>query len=99
MRTLPEHIDDLDRMVDSGSAPKHEIRSQIALIGKQVAELEADYARLADVYTKLQEAYSILETQHTKLKKVKDAADFDALKMESDEQQRIIQSGMLNHDV
>lgn len=54
MKTLTEHIDDLDRMVDSGSAPKHEIRSQIAFIGREVTALQADNLRLADAHAKLQ---------------------------------------------
>jgi chromosome segregation ATPase len=99
MRTLQEHIDDLDRMIDSSSAPKHEVRSQIAFIGKQVAAIEADYACLADAHTKLQEAHSILEIQHTGLKKAQHDVNFDALKKEADEQQKIIQSEMLNHNV
>src|SRR5476649_1984793 len=56
MRTLQEHLDDLDRMVDSGSAPKHEIRSQIAFIGREVAALEANYLRLTDDHAKSNEA-------------------------------------------
>lgn len=42
MRTLQEHIDDLDRMVDTGTAV-HKIRSQIAFIAREVAVLQADY--------------------------------------------------------
>ena len=99
MRTIQEHIDDLDRMVDNGNAPKHEVRSQIAFIGKQVAALEADYACLAEEHKKLQKAHSILNAQHTELKTVQRDANLYALRKEADEQQKIIQSGMLNHDV
>ena len=56
MRTLQEHVDDLDRMVDGGNVPKHEIRSQIAFIGREVAALQADYARLAEAHEELQES-------------------------------------------
>ena len=93
MRTLSEHIDDLDRMVDAGNTPKHEVRSQIAFIGKQVAALEADYACLAEAHAKLQEAHSILEAQQAAQRD----ANWDTLKKEADEQQRIIQSNMLKH--
>jgi hypothetical protein len=43
--TLTEHIDRLDKMVTDRSATP-EIRSQIALIGRQVAALQADYRKL-----------------------------------------------------
>ena len=65
MRTLQEHIDDLDRMVDSSTAVA-KVRSQIAFIGREVAALEADYARLAEAHTKLQEAHSQSDGIHTK---------------------------------
>jgi predicted unusual protein kinase regulating ubiquinone biosynthesis (AarF/ABC1/UbiB family) len=54
MKTIREHLDDLDRMVDCGLAPKHEIRSQIAFIASLVAALEADYVHLNEAYVKLQ---------------------------------------------
>jgi len=56
MKTLQDHIDDLDRMVDSGSAPKHEIRSQIAFVGREVAALQAGYSALAAAHTALQQS-------------------------------------------
>jgi hypothetical protein len=66
MRTLQEHLDDLDRMVDSGSAPKHEIRSQIAFIGREVTALEADYARFIDAHTQSERATAkVLEDLQT----------------------------------
>ena len=46
MRTIHEDLDDLDRMLD-GDAPKDKVRSQIRLISREVAALEADYTRLA----------------------------------------------------
>jgi exonuclease VII small subunit len=66
MRTLSEHIDDLDRMVDGGAA-KAEIRSQIAFIGREVAALEAENAQLIEAHAQLQEAHTKLQEAHTKL--------------------------------
>jgi len=52
MSKLQGDIDDLDRMVD-GNAAKDEIRSQIRLISREVAALEAafqaDYGRLTEI--------------------------------------------------
>ena len=52
MSKLQDDIDDLDRMVD-GNAAKHEIRSQIRLVSREVAALEAafgaDHGRLAEI--------------------------------------------------
>jgi hypothetical protein len=52
MSRLQQDIDDLDRLVD-GNAAKDEIRSQIRLISREVAGLEAalgaDYARLTKI--------------------------------------------------
>jgi len=53
MKTLLDHIDDLDRMVDGG-AEVSKIRSQIAFIGREIAALQADFASLAEANTKLQ---------------------------------------------
>lgn len=50
MKTITQHLDDLDRMIDAGNTPKHELRSQVAFIGREVAALEADYARLAEAH-------------------------------------------------
>jgi hypothetical protein len=55
MASLQQDIDDLDRMVDTG-AQKDAIRSQIRLISREVAALEADYASLAEHHTKLKAA-------------------------------------------
>jgi hypothetical protein len=74
MRTLQEHIDDLDRMVDSGTAiPK--IRNQIAFIGREVAALQADYASLAEAHTKLQDEHpkaiaALKEAHHQEIAKI-----------------------------
>jgi hypothetical protein len=64
MRTLQEHLDDLDRMVDSGTSVA-KIRSQIAFIGREVAALQADYANLADNHVKLQDENSRLKPSQT----------------------------------
>jgi len=45
MKTLLEHLDDLDRMVDGG-AEKPKIRHQIDLVGRIVATNEAEHSRL-----------------------------------------------------
>jgi hypothetical protein len=45
MKSITHHIDDLDRMID-GNAPKHEIRSQVAFIGREVELLETSIAEL-----------------------------------------------------
>ncbi len=61
MKTLQDHLDDLDRMVDTGHATKDAVRSQIAFIGREIAALQADYARLAQTLAKLQEAHTKLQ--------------------------------------
>lgn len=61
--TLQEHIDALDGMVENG-ADKPKIRSQIAFVGREVAALEADYARAIDDNAKLREAQTQLEKTH-----------------------------------
>ncbi len=53
MPTLDQDFDNLDRMVDGGAA-KDEIRSQIRVITRAVASLEAEHASLAEAHTKLQ---------------------------------------------
>jgi L-2-hydroxyglutarate oxidase LhgO len=70
MKTLQEHIDDLDKMID-GRAAKDEIRSQIAFIGREVAALEADYAQLA-------QAHAALQDEHTKFKEGQSQKDSQA---------------------
>ena len=68
MKTIQEHIDDLDRMVDTG-AGKPDTRNQIAFIAREVAVIEAQlatlqqsHAELKDEHTKLQEAHAKLDT-------------------------------------
>lgn len=60
MTRLIEDIDDLDRMVDR-NAQKDAIRAQIRLVGREVAALEADHARLAEDHEKLQAAHLALQ--------------------------------------
>jgi hypothetical protein len=55
MNRLHQDIDELDRMVDT-DAPKDAIRSQIRLIGREVAALETDYASLSEQHAQLQAA-------------------------------------------
>jgi len=57
MNTLQQDIDDLDRMVDCG-APKDAVRSQIRLIAREVAALQAEFTRLAEAHEKLQTTQS-----------------------------------------
>jgi hypothetical protein len=52
MKTLQEDIDDLDRMVDT-DAKKDAIRSQIRLIAREVAALEADYTAVNQAHSEL----------------------------------------------
>ena len=92
MKTLQEDIDDIDRMVDTG-AQKDAIRSQIRLVAREVAALEADYSSLAESHTKLQELHSKLKDSQAK----RDDAGWDAIQKEAEEQQRIIQSHLLKH--
>ena len=66
MKTLQEDIDDLDRMVDT-DAPKDAIRSQIRLISREVAQLETDYARLAEAHEKLQAEKAEVDAKLAKL--------------------------------
>ena len=56
MKTITEHLDDLDRMVDAGNTSKHELRSQIAFIQRQVAALESDHHAAIDGNAKLRMA-------------------------------------------
>ena len=63
MITLKDDIENLDRMVD-GDTPKDKIRSQIRLLGREVAALEADYASLAQAH---QELYAGIEDRISKL--------------------------------
>ncbi|MCW5552786.1 MAG: hypothetical protein KIS67_11585 [Verrucomicrobiae bacterium] len=67
MRTLAEHIDDLDRMVDNGSAPKHEIRSQIAFIGREVTALQEEHDRLKAAYSQAQLEHSKAQPESSAL--------------------------------
>lgn len=57
MKTIQELLDDLDAIVDGGHAPKHEVRSQIAFIARQVAAFEADYTSLAESHAQLQQKH------------------------------------------
>jgi hypothetical protein len=55
MKTLQEDIDDLDRMVDT-DAKKDAIRSQIRLVAREVAALQADYSSLAEHHSQFRES-------------------------------------------
>jgi len=96
MTRLQQDLDDLDRMVD-GNAPKDKTRSHIRLISREVAALEADYARLAEAHSKLQATHSELEAQHTALKDGKRKAGWDALQKQADDYERIVRSKDLDY--
>jgi hypothetical protein len=49
LRQMDTPLENLDRMVD-GDAPKDKIRSQIRLIGREIAALVANYASLAQAH-------------------------------------------------
>lgn len=67
MKTLKEHFDDLDRMIDT-DAGKPKIRDQLEFIWLQVSKLEASY-------TSLQESHANLEEEHMKLQKAHSGLD------------------------
>ena len=70
MKTITEHLDDLDRMVDAGNTPKHELRSQIAFIGREVAALEANHhaaiEAAANEKSDIAAKYKKLQSEHEK---------------------------------
>ena len=66
MKTLLEDLDDLDRMVDTG-APKDAIRSQIRLIAREIAALQASNMGLFEAHSDLQDAHTKLAAEHAEL--------------------------------
>lgn len=66
-------------MIDSGLPPKHEIRSQIAFIAREVAALEADYEELGKAHTNLQEAKAEVDRQLSDTKARDEKAMDDSL--------------------
>jgi len=77
MKTLQEDIDDLDRMIDTGAA-KDAIRSQIRLIAREVAALEANNMSLLEAHATLQQTHSALRDEHTKFKRAQARKDAQA---------------------
>ena len=65
MPTLQEHLDNLDRMVDTG-AHKPQIVEQIEIIRRIVALNDAEFSDLAQAHTKLQEEHSKLKDAEAK---------------------------------
>jgi hypothetical protein len=55
-------------MVDAGNTPKHELRSQIAFIQREVAALEANHLATIDDHANLQEAHTKLKESEAKRK-------------------------------
>jgi Zn-dependent oligopeptidase len=92
MPTLQESIETLDRFVQDG-ADMPKTRSQIAFIGREIAALEADYARAIEDNTKLREENTKIKEAYSK----QNNEAWDAMKKESEEADRIIQSGLLKH--
>jgi chromosome segregation ATPase len=76
---LHQDIDDLDRMVDGNSA-KDEIRSQIRLVAREVASLEADYTRLAQAHSNLIKEHEELKATHLELQNSKKAESSAGMK-------------------
>jgi hypothetical protein len=97
MITLQEHIDALDRMVTQGTSVP-ELRSQIAFIGREVAALEADYARLAEAHTKLQEAKAEVDRQLSDKKQADQKAMDDFLTQKVEQQRKLRQRHTLNYN-
>jgi hypothetical protein len=98
MPTLQADIDDLDRMVDTG-AQKDAIRSQIRLIAREVAALEADYANLAQAHANLQNEHSEFKADVTrKISEMNERSKkemLDWMAGESKRRQKLIQSKQL----
>jgi predicted nuclease with TOPRIM domain len=94
MKTLQEDIDDLDRMVDTGAA-KDAIRSQIRLIAREVARLEAECSGLAQAY---QELHAGLEEKIAKLQERDKKALRDWFHEQAQKQAELRKSHSLNYD-
>ena len=77
MKTLQEDIDDLDRMVDGG-AQKDAIRSQIRLIAREVAALEADYARAVEHDSQTTDTLMQLQNEYAVFKEAQSRKDAEA---------------------
>ena len=93
MNTLQQDIDDLDRMVDTGAA-KDEIRSQIRLISREVAVLQADYASLAESHAQLEEALEKSNDRNAELQEaLTKANEASVKKVEEIEAAHLIQIG------
>lgn len=78
---IHDDLDHLDRLVDGGAA-KDEIRSQIRLIAREIAALEADLTAFAQGHAQLKEEHAQLQQAHTKLieeKKNRNAQAWDEL--------------------
>lgn len=98
MPALQADIDDLDRMVDTG-AQKDAIRSQIRLIAREIAALEADYAGLAQAHTKLQKEHSELEAELAR-KIAGDKKELsDWLTQKAEQHRKLLRSKQLNYNV
>jgi len=97
MKTLQEDIDDLDRMVDTGAA-KDAIRSQIRLVAREIAALQADYDGLASSHAKLADDKSAVDKSLADLKSHNKKATDNWLRDEAEKHRRLIQSKQLNYN-
>ena len=76
MPTIHEDIENLDRLVDGGAA-KDEIRSQIRLIDREVAALEAENAGLIEAKTQSDQIAAAAVKAYNELKAQKAAVVLD----------------------
>ena len=89
MKTLQDDIDDLDRMVDT-EAQKDAIRSQIRLISREVAALEAEYSQLAQGHAELQRQHAKLQqSKADEIAKLKQAHADEIARLTAPQQQII----------
>lgn len=101
MQTLQQHLDDLDRMVDSGKAPKAELRSQVSFISREVSALESAYSHLEQEHALLQAEHAKLQTEHAKLQEAHSKINrqgADALQKEAQDYRKLLRSKQLKYD-
>jgi hypothetical protein len=94
MITLKDDIENLDWMID-GDSPKDKIRSQIRLIAREVATLEAENAGLAQAHLELHAGFEerIAKLQEKDKRELRKWFDEQAKK-----QADFIKSRSLNYD-
>lgn len=85
-------------MIDSGSAPKHEIRSQVAFIGKLVAALEADYSSAKQNNQELVAINEKVVSENAQLVQNNSAIRNDALDQQKAEFQKAMKDATLKRE-